>query len=47
LGVLKKLRRGSLFLIRSYRFYDENMNESGQAIGEATAHSSEKVAVIE
>jgi hypothetical protein len=44
---LKKIEPMNLLLIRAYQFYDEKVNDSGQAIEEATAETSEKIALIE
>jgi hypothetical protein len=44
---LRKIEAGNLLLIRAYQFYYEEVNDSGQAIEEATSESSEKIAVIE
>jgi hypothetical protein len=38
---LEKIDAGNLLLIRAYQFYDQKMNDSGQAIEEATTESSE------
>jgi hypothetical protein len=38
----EKIEAGNVLLIRAYQFYNEKVNDSGQAIEEATAESSEK-----
>jgi hypothetical protein len=40
---LEKIDAGNLLLIRAYQFYEQKVNDSGQAIGEATTESSEKL----
>jgi hypothetical protein len=42
IDVLEKFKAGNLLLIRAYQFYHEKVNDSGQAIQEATTESSEK-----
>jgi hypothetical protein len=39
---LEKISTGNLLVIHAYQFYNEKVDDSEQAIEEATAESSEK-----